>query len=54
MLHYDAIKFLKKTKTKIGNTIYLDSVKQTSKVHNTIKKIKNFLKKKKIIVRDEK
>ena len=47
MLHYDAIKFLKKTKTKIGNTIYLDSVKQTSKVHNTIKKIKNFLKKKK-------
>ena len=54
MLHYEAIKFLPKIKTKIGNTLYLESVKKISKKPNTIQKIKNFLKKKKIIIKDEK
>jgi len=54
MLHYEAIKFLPKIKTKIGNTLYLESVKKISKEPNTIQKIKNFLKKKKIIIKDEK
>jgi cyclase len=54
MLHYDAIKFLPKARTKIGNTIFLDSIKKTLKKQNTIKKIKNFLKKKNIIVRNDK
>jgi len=47
MLHYEAIKFLPKIKTKIGNTLYLESVKKISKEPNTIQKIKNFFKKKK-------
>ena len=54
MLHYEAIKFLPKIKTKIGNTLYLENVKKISKKPNTIQKIKNFLKKKKIIIKDEK
>lgn len=54
MLHYDAIKYLPKVKTKIGNTHYLKSVKLLSKEQNIIQKIKKFLKKKKIIIRDEK
>jgi len=54
MLHYEAIKFLPKIKTKIGNTLYLESVKKISKEPNTIQKIKNFLKKKKIIIKEEK
>ncbi len=54
MLHYESAKFLPRVKTKIGNTIYLDSLKKTLKENNTIKKIKNFLKKKNILVRDEK
>lgn len=54
MLHYEAIKFLPKIKTKIGNTLYLDNIKKISKKPNTIQKIKNFLKKKKIIIKDEK
>lgn len=53
MLHYDAIKFLPKIKTKIGNTHYLESIKKLSKEKNTIKNIKNFLMKKNIIVRNE-
>ncbi len=51
MLHYEAIKFLPKIKTKIGNTFYLKSVKKISKEQNTIQKIKNFLKKKNIVIR---
>jgi len=54
MLHYEAIKFLPKIKTKIGNTSYLKSIKKISKVENTIQKIKSFLKKKNIPIRDEK
>tara|TARA_B100001057_G_scaffold166330_2_gene167003 strand:- start:581 stop:1426 length:846 start_codon:yes stop_codon:yes gene_type:complete len=54
MLHYESAKFLPRVKTKIGNTIYLDSLKKTLKENNTIKKIKSFLKKKNILVRDEK
>lgn len=54
MLHYDAIKFLPKVKTKIGNTTFLESVKKRLKEKNTIKQIKSFLKKKKIKIRNEK
>ena len=54
MLHYESAKFLPRVKTKIGNTLYLESVKKISKKPNTIQKIKNFLKKKKIIIKDEK
>lgn len=54
MLHYESAKFLPRVKTKIGNTIYLDSLKKTLKENNTIKKIKSFLKKKNVLVRDEK
>ncbi len=54
MLHYDAIQFLPKVKTKIGNTSFLDSIKKSLKEKNTIKEIKNFLKKKNIKIRNEK
>ena len=54
MLHYESAKFLPRVKTKIGNTIYLDSLKKTLKENNTIKKIKSFLIKKNVLVRDEK
>lgn len=54
ILHYDAIKFLPKVKTKIGNTSYLESIKKISKQKNTIKEIKDFLIKKKIEIRNEK
>ena len=54
ILHYEAIKFLPKIKTKIGNTSYLKSIKKISKAQNTIQKIKSFLKKKNIPIRDEK
>jgi imidazole glycerol-phosphate synthase subunit HisF len=54
ILHYEAIKFLPTVKTKIGNTTYLKSIKKISKGNNTIKKIKDFLKKRKISIRDEK
>ncbi len=54
MLHYDAIKFLPKVKTKIGNTTFLESVKKRLKEKNTIKQIKSFLKKKNIKIRNEK
>jgi imidazole glycerol-phosphate synthase subunit HisF len=54
ILHYEAIKFLPKVKTKIGNTLYLNSVKKISKELNKIRQIKKFLKKNGIIVRDEK
>ena len=54
ILHYEAIKFLPKIKTKIGNTSYLKSIKKIPKAQNTIKKIKSFLKKKNIPIRDEK
>ena len=54
ILHYEAIKFLPKVKTKIGNTLYLDSVKKISKQLNTILKIKKFLEKKGVIIRDDK
>ena len=54
ILHYDAIKFLPKVKTKIGNTSYLESIKKISKQKNTIKEIKDFLKKKKIEIRNDK
>ncbi len=54
MLHYEAIKFLPKIKTKIGNTTYLKSIKKITQAENIIKKIKNFLKEKNIPIRDEK
>ena len=54
ILHYDAIKFLPKVKTKIGNTSYLESIKKISKQKNTIKEKKYFLIKKKIEIRNEK
>ena len=54
MLHYEAIKYLPKVKTRIGNTYFLDNIKKISKEKNTIKKIKNFLKKKNIKIRNEK
>ncbi len=54
MLHYEAIKFLPKVKTKIGNTTYLKSIKKITKPENIIQKIKNFLKEKNIPIRDEK
>ena len=54
MLHYEAIKFLPKKKIKIGNTIFLDSIKKDKKEQNTIKQIKDYLIKKKIKVRNEK
>ena len=53
MLHYEAIKYLPKVKTRIGNTYFLDNIKKISKEKNTIKKIKNFLKKN-IKIRNEK
>ena len=54
MLHYDAVNFLPKSKTKIGNTQYLQAIKKKTKKQNTIQKIKNYLKKRKIVIRDEK
>ena len=54
MLHYDAVNFLPKSKTKIGNTQYLQAIKKKTKEQNTIQKIKNYLKKRKIVIRDEK
>lgn len=54
MLHYEAIKYLPKVKTRVGNTYFLDNIKKISKEKNTIKKIKNFLKKKNIKIRNEK
>ena len=54
MLHYDAVNFLPKSKTKIGNTQYLEAIKKKTKEQNTIQKIKNYLKKRKIVIRDEK
>ena len=56
MLHYDAIKFLPKLKykkSKIGNFNYLDKVKILKKKKNTIMEIKNYLKKKRIIIRND-
>ena len=50
----EAIKFLPKKKIKIGNTIFLDSIKKDKKEQNTIKQIKDYLIKKKIKVRNEK
>ncbi len=47
ILHYDAIKFLPKFKTKIGNTTFIENIKKSSSQNNTIKEIKNYLKKKK-------
>ena len=54
ILHYEAIKFLPKVKTKIGNTLYLESIKKISKQLNTILKIKKFLEKKGVVVRNDK
>jgi len=54
MLHYDSIRFLTKSKIKTGNTIFLDGQRKISKEQNAIRKIKDFLKKKKIAIRDEK
>ncbi len=54
ILHYEAIKFLPKFKTKIGNTTFIESIKKSSNQNNTIKEIKNYLKKRNIEIRYEK
>ena len=51
ILHYDSVKYLPKVQTKIGNTSYLETVKKVKRKKILIKKIKNFLRKKKILVR---
>ena len=43
MLHYDAIKYLPKVKSRIGNTDFLDKVKKFKKkiLLSEIKKLRN-------------
>ena len=51
ILHYDSVKYLPKVQTKIGNTSYLETVKKVKRKKILIQQIKNFLRKKKILVR---
>jgi cyclase len=53
LLHYEAINYLGKINTRIGNTTFLDSKKKIKK-KNVIAEIKQFLIKKKLQIRDEK
>ena len=50
--HYNAILSFKKFRAKIGNTSYLDNLKETNKKLNLIKEIKNILSKKGFNVRN--
>ena len=50
MLHYDAIKYLPKVKSRIGNTDFLDKVKKFQE-KNLIKRNKKFLRNKNILTR---
>lgn len=51
MLHYDAVKYLPKLKTKIGNKYFLDQVKLIKRKKILLQEIKNFLIKKNINIR---
>ena len=51
MLHYDAIKYLPKVNTKIGNTDFLDRVKRFKRKKILLKEIKKYLKNKGILIR---
>ena len=50
-LHYDAINYLEKPKTKIGNTNFISNFKKKKTKKNLIKELKKFLYSKRISVR---
>ena len=51
MLHYDAIKYLPKAKSSIGNTDYLDKIKKVKRKKILLSEIKKYLKNKNILTR---
>jgi len=51
MLHYDAIKYLPKVKSRIGNTDFLDKVKKIPRKKILLSEIKKFLRNKNILTR---
>ena len=51
MLHYDAIKYLPKANTKIGNTDFLDRIKRFKRKKILLQEIKKYLKNKDILTR---
>ena len=51
MLHYDAIKYLPKVNTKIGNTDFLDRIKRFKRKKILLQEIKKYLKNKDILTR---
>ena len=51
MLHYDAIKYLPKVKSRIGNTDFLDKIKKIKRKKILLSEIKKFLKNKNILTR---
>lgn len=53
ILHYSALKKFPTLSPKVGNTTFLKSVPKSKSSINVIREIKNFLKQKKIRVRDE-
>ena len=50
MLHYDAIKYLPKVKSRIGNTDFLDKVKKIRR-KILLREIKKFLRNRNILTR---
>jgi cyclase len=53
ILHYEAINNFPRSKLKIGNTNFVNNFKRSNKRRNVIDKLKKYLKKRKIKVRDE-
>jgi len=53
ILHYEAINNFSISKLKIGNTNFVNNFKRSNKRRNVIDKLKKYLKKRKIKVRDE-
>ena len=51
MLHYDAVKYLPRLKTKIGNRFFIDQIKVIKRRKVLLKEIKNYLRKKNIYTR---
>ena len=51
MLHYDAIKYLPKVKSRIGNTDFLDKVKKIRRKKILLREIKKFLRNRNILTR---
>ena len=53
ILHYEALNYFPKLETKVGNTIFLKNFNKVKKKRNLILEIKNYLKSKKIKIRNE-